>query len=145
MEQISEQLKKEIEAEIAEEEQLDWVDVFDKVSKKYTDDTIHKLVLEEFHWMIEFTRNRRAKVYEDNDERRRKGMPFVERDKLLDRGRIKFCDEYEARLTRDVQFFKVRPLHQWFGVDDYWDAKRKGMGYVIRFNFDRIYYVPNKH
>lgn len=140
MEQISEQLQKEVEEELA----LDWVAAFDLVAKKYTDEIIYKLVLAEFHRLLEFIKNRRTKVYEDNDERRRKGVSFEERERLLDRSRLKYCDEYEAKLLQDVQVFKIRPLHQWFGVDEYWDARRRGMGWCIRWNFNRIYYVPNK-
>jgi len=139
-----EQDSKQLEDRIVEESNIDWMDLFDRVYRKYTDDVMRDLVRAEFDKQIVHIRRWRNGVYESNDLLRSKGVPFAERQKMINRDRLKFCDEYEARMIRDVQVFKIRPLHQWFTVDDYWEAKKYGMGRVIRFRFDDIYYVPNQ-
>ena len=115
---------------------------FPKVQAKYTEEVLRDMLQKKFDRNIARIRKWRDKVYEDNDELRAKGVPFVERQKLLNRERLKFCDEYEAKMLHDVRVFKVRPLHQWFTVEDYCDAKRKGFEYVLGMRFEDAYYVP---
>ncbi len=124
-------------------EEIDLVDVLPKIMDKYPESVLREMLLKDFEKRLERVKRWRDKVYGDNDELRRKGVPFVERQKLLNRERLKFCDEYEAKLMHDVRVFKVKPLYQWFGVEDYWDAKRMGFENFISSRFEDAYYIPN--
>lgn len=135
MKQDSEQLNSE--------EDIDLMDIMPKIMAKYPESVLREMLSKKFEKDLVRIRKRREDVYADNDALRAKGVSFVERQKVLNRERLKFCDEHEAKLLHDMRVFKVRPLYQWFTVEDYWDAKRNGFEWVLGMRFEDAYYVPN--
>ena len=121
-----------------------WGIRLDAVRRKYTNEALRKLIIAEFDSQLEYCRLQTEKQYAMNDELRAKGVPFVERMKLLDKKRLDMLERQAARLVRERASFHVVPVDQWFTQDD-WDlAKKKGIGFVIRLNFSRTYTVANQ-
>lgn len=110
----------------------------ERVSRKYTPEVLRRMVAEEIRWQAGRTHEMRNAELLINDEMRAKGTPFVERMKLVNSGKIQWCDQEESRLTKLLGSFRVRPLAEWFDEVDYETAKEMGMGWLIRFKLDEI-------
>lgn len=116
-----------------------------KVEKRFTPEVLYGLVREALQGSLDFLQVYRDREYARNDELRSKGVPYVERIKQLNTARIEWCNQYEAQLRRDMRDFRVRPLQEWLGRFDLEQARERGMRWVIRFNLERTYYVPQKY
>ncbi len=110
----------------------------ERVSRKYTPEVLRRMVAEEIRWQAGRTQQMRNAELLINDEMRARGRPFVERMKVVNDRKIRWCDQEEARLTKLLGTFRVRPLAEWFDEVDYETAKEMGMGWIIRFKLDEI-------
>lgn len=127
-------------------EALEWKKEIAKLEIAYPPEVLRKLVYKGIVDTIAFVRQYREREYAKNDELRSQGVPFAERIKSLNTNRIKWCDEYESKLQKDLRQFKVRPMIEWVTKFDFDQAKKlgKGMGYIIRVNLGICYDSPNK-
>lgn len=131
----------------------EWMDLKDmhfrwfilpKVGRKYTIAVLRKMIIEQFNGQLEFARKQIEKEYVINDERRAKGMTFKERREKFNRERVAFMERQEKRIQEEMRSFEPYPLEAWFTQEDYALAVRHGMPWVIRFNFGRVYTIPQR-
>jgi len=127
-------------------EDAEWRHTVQKLQEKFPEKALRRIVLKGFDELISELRKRKDHLYTQNDELRAQGIPFVDRMKRLDVNRIKWMDEYEAKLLRDMRHFRVRPLIEWIDRIDLKMARERsmGLGWIIKVNLARTYEVPNK-
>ena len=109
-----------------------------QLEKHLTFTVLRGLLLKEMARRLENTRAMREREYQMNDERRMKGIPYVDRMKLFNKKKIAWCDEQEQYLLNLSKSFQVRPIKEWMTEAIYWSGKRKGIEFIIRFNFEEI-------
>ena len=110
-----------------------------RTETKFTPEVLHDVAYKLLQSSLERTRAMRDAEYKRNDELRAKGVSYSDRAEQVNFRKIEWCNEEETRISTTLQHpFKVRPLREWFTEDDYWLAKRSGMGMVMRLKMGMI-------
>jgi len=131
-------------------ERLDAYEQIDLADRVDFDEHLHRLetrlaprlrgmLVEEFDRRIAHATARIEREYADNDERRRAGMPFQERRAKLNTKWIAWLEKHREELQQARNRFTPRPVRDWFHQRDLWLAKKRGITYIIRLNFDQTY------
>jgi hypothetical protein len=110
----------------------------DRIEERFPPEVLRGMVQKHFDSLIAFVRKKMQREYELNDDRRKNGMTYAERKALLAKSKLAALEKWEADLVRDSQSFTVRPVREWFDRADYAMAKKKGMSWIIKINFENV-------
>lgn len=116
-----------------------------RIAERFTLGLLRKMVQKEFESQIEYARREIKRQYELNDDRRKEGLTFKQRQEAFGKERIAMLERQEKRLIHEMQHFVVRPVAEWFSQVDYAIAKKRGMSWIIRINFGSVYTLPQSN
>lgn len=114
-----------------------------RIEKRFTPEVLKRMVYKEFETQLAYARKQTQKEYELNDERRKQGKTYKERQELFGKSRVDMMARQEKRIMQEMDTFIVRPIKEWFSQVDYAIAKKRGMAWIIRVNFGSVYTVPH--
>ena len=112
----------------------------EKVEKRFPPATVRKVLVGIYDQLIANCDLLVGMEYEKYHEATKKGVPFKEKQLLIDKERVTAILRVKDKLRIDRTRFKVRPFYQWLSLGDVDTMKRIGFNAFLAMYFKTAQY-----
>lgn len=109
-----------------------------RVQKRFNQQELEEAVRLAFNFRIDRARAMKDEMYAEYEKAAHKGVPFREREKIIEEGKVRWSEAETQRLNTLRRNYKVLPFELWMDEGDFIQMREMGLRRFCQVNLEKI-------